>query len=112
MTLIPLPMTLFYLLTQSILGTHTSSLMKSSESDSESDELMIEEYRGPRPRKNGATRTGRGGKASMGLLGGSGGSSADGSSGNGSAVQPSSPPANIAIRRGNGYAKFNNEDKA
>ena len=83
--------------------------MKSSESDSESDELMIEEYRGPRPRKNGTTRTGRGTKT---LLGGSGGSSADGSSGNGSAVQPSSPPANIAIRRGNGYAKFNNEDKA
>ena len=87
--------------------------MKSSESDSESDELMIEEYRGPRPRKNGASRTGRGPKAGgLGLLGGSGGSSADGSSGNGSAIQPSSPPANIAIRRGNGYVKFNNEDKA
>ena len=83
--------------------------MKSSESDSESDELMLEEYRGPRPRKNGSTRTGRGG---LGLLGGSGGSSADGSSGNGSAIQPSSPPSNIAIRRGNGYAKFNSEDKA
>ena len=86
--------------------------MKSSESDSESDELMIEEYRGPRPRKNGASRTGRGGKLGIGLMGGSGGSSADGSSGNGSAIQPSSPPSNIAIRRGNGYAKFNSEDKA
>ena len=87
--------------------------MKSSESDSESDELMIEEYRtGPRPRKNGASRTGRGGKLGIGLMGGSGGSSADGSSGNGSAIQPSSPPTNIAIRRGNGYAKFNSEDKA
>ena len=96
----------------SISDAHTSSLMKSSESDSESDELIVEEYRGPRPRKNGASRTGRGGSPRLGLLKESGGSSADGSSGNGSAVQPSSPPANIAIRRGNGYAKFNNEDKA
>ena len=96
-----------------ISDAHTSSLMKSSESDSESDELMLEEYRGPRPRKNGASRTGRGSKiGGLGLLAGSGGSSADGSSGNGSAITPSSPQANIAIRRGNGYAKFNHEDKA
>ena len=96
-----------------ISDAHTSSLMKSSESDSESDELMIEEYRGPRPRKNGASRTGRAGKSNMGLLGGSGGSSADGSSGNNGSALPASPPhSNIAIRRGNGYAKFNHEDKA
>ena len=96
-----------------ISDAHTSSLMKSSESDSESDELMLEEYRGPRPRKNGASRTGRSSKiGGLGLLAGSGGSSADGSSCNGSAITPSSPQANIAIRRGNGYAKFNNEDKA
>ena len=90
--------------------------MKSSESDSESDEIMFENhipndgYRGPRPRKNGASRTGRGGSTALGLLGGSGGSSADGSSE--VTVPLSSSPANIAIRRGNGYAKFNSEDKA
>ena len=44
---------------------------------------------------------------------GSGGSSADGSSGNNGSAIPASPPhSNIAIRRGNGYAKFNHEDKA